>query len=397
MKHSIIKICKKLSSALFLNTLLTIFIALFIFEQNFSYNKIDNLNQQRELINTLINPKEADKELSKIKTVGTASLLLAKIDKLKQLYHYDFVGKFIIFSKKEYLTDLEQLKQIAQQIKTLTNQYYDDVDQQKQIHIKLQNTFKAFNKKLNDLYIKNAIYNQQKSFLITQLTIALLLLSILTTIFYRKKVHLILSDISFLSAIHPTSKNYKTKTIEADAILVKMNKKNTNTIDPSLLDPVTELLNHNGLSKFYLQKKDLKPQNYTSLTLLEVDNFSQDNKQYPPEMIQTILKKIASIITLYEQSTDVLARTGFNQFTLILSRSSKEQCLREIEQIVQTVEEIKFKLNDGTYTNISLSGGFLIKTKKRSLHDAIQEAEKILTYAKNKGGNMIAQARDLKE
>jgi diguanylate cyclase (GGDEF)-like protein len=173
-----------------------------------------------------------------------------------------------------------------------------------------------------------------------------------------------------------------------------MSKKNKNTIDKELIDPVTELLNHKGFSAMYMQKKNIKPKNYTSITILEINNFSKENKQYPPEIIQAILRKIAFTLGLFEQSADVMARTDFNQFSIILSRPSKEQCLKEIEKIVQTIEEIRFKLPKGNYENIKVTGSFIIKIKSRSLEDAIKEALVILEFAKNKNGITIAQKRD---
>jgi len=396
MKHSIIKICKKLSSALFLNTLLTIVVALFILEQNFSYKKIDNLNQSRELIQSLTNFNQNDEHLAYVKSTGTIDLLLAKVDQLKQFYKYDFVGKFIIFSQDEYFNDLKELRETLQNIKNLIKQYYTGYTENRQtVLLELNRNIKYFNKKLDNLYIKNVLYNQQKSSLIAKLTILLLLISIITTLLYKKKVNIILSDISFLISIHPTSRNYKTNTIEADTILLKMNKKSTNTIDKELIDPVTELLNHKGFSTIYMQKKNIKPENYTSLTIFEIKNFSNENKQYPPEIIQTILKKVASILGLYEQNTDIMARTAFNQFSIILSRPTKEQCFKEIEQIVQTLKEIKFKLPDDTYENIDLTAGFVIKIKSKSLDDSLKEALKILEFAKNNNEITIAQKRDL--
>jgi len=396
MKHSIVTICKKLSSALLLNTLLTIFVALFILEQNFSYKKIDNLNQQRELINSLQTMKENDKQLAHIKSDGTINLILARINHLKQYYTYDFVGKFIIFSQEEYFADLNRLQKTLQEIKELLDQYYTGyAENRPKVKERLSSEIQRFNKELDDLFIKNVAYNQKKSSLIAKFTIFLLFISIITTLYYRKKVNIILSDISFLTAIHPTSKNYKTKTIEADAILMKMTKKNTNTIDPELLDPVTELLNHRGLSTVYIQKKNQKPEHYTSVTIVEIRNFSKENKQYPQEVIQAILKKVASILALFEQPSDIIARTDFNKFTIVLSRASKEQCFKEIEQIVQSIQEIKFKLPNGDYKNIDVTAAFVIKTKKRSLDDALKEAITILEFAKKHDGLTIAQKRDM--
>ena len=206
---------------------------------------------------------------------------------------------------------------------------------------------------------------------------------------------MILQDILFLSSIQPTKKNYTTQTLEADAIQLRMRKKSGETIDPSLLDPVTDVLNHKGLRVVYSQKKNMKEGHFTSVTVLEIDNFSKANREYPQELTQAILKKVAFTLTLFEQATDVIARTDYNQFTIVIARPTKEQCYKEVELIRQSINELKFKLPNGEYTNISVSGGFVIKPNNKVLDDAIKQAKQILQVAKERGGNMIAQMSDL--
>ncbi len=125
----------------------------------------------------------------------------------------------------------------------------------------------------------------------------------------------------------------------------------------------------------YSQKKNLKDGNFTSVTVLEIDNFSKANRQYPQELTQAILKKVAFTLSLFEQATDVVARTDYNQFTLIISRPTKEQCFKELELIRQSISEIKFKLPNGEYVNITVSGGFIIKPTNKMLNDAIKQAK----------------------
>ncbi len=385
MKHSIVKIFKKLSLILSLNTLLVFIVAVFVYEQNFSYKKIENLDKQRAIINSLNQVPKEDTELAKIQIEGKKSLLLAKINQLKRLYRYDFVGQYIIFSKQEYLKDLNKLVKLTKRLK------YDAETFNKQ---KLQSVITKINKQLDELYIKNVRYNQQKSFIISQLVNLLLLISLFIVLWYRKHIKIIMEDINFLSSIQPVKK-YETQTLEADAILLRMRKKGNETIDPSLLDPVTDILNHRGLRTIYSLKKNMKEGHFTSLCVFEIDNFSKSDRKYPQELTQAILKKVAFTLTLFEQPTDIIARTDYNQFTVIIVRSSKEQCFKDIERIRQSINELKFKLPNEKYTNISISGGFVIKQNNKTLEDAINTAKEILQVAKERGGNMIAKISDL--
>ena len=105
MKQSIVKIFNNLSLMLFLNALLALVVSAFILEQNFSYKKIENLDKQREIIESLTHIQRNDIELAKIQFNGKSNMLLVKIEQLKQLYKYDFVGQYIIYSRKEYLRE----------------------------------------------------------------------------------------------------------------------------------------------------------------------------------------------------------------------------------------------------------------------------------------------------
>ena len=174
-----------------------------------------------------------------------------------------------------------------------------------------------------------------------------------------------------------------------------MKKKNSDSIDKSLMDPVTEILNHKGLIVMYAQRKNLKSNNFTSVTVIEIDNFSKANRVYPQELTQAILKKVAFTLSLFEQPTDVIARTDYNQFTVILSRATKEQCFKEMEMIQQSISEIKFKLPSGEFVNITISGGFILKQNSKSLEETIFQSKKILRFAKEQGGNKIAQQTDI--
>ena len=397
MKHSIAKIFKNLSLMLLLNTFLVIVVAAFILEQNFSYKKIENLDEQRAIIKSLTNIPRDDIELAKIQFNGKSNMLLVKIEQLKQLYKYDFVGKYIIYSEQEYMKDLNELIKITKEFNQAARLYYvkshkNDKENKKRLQI----DFEKINKKLDDLYIKNVRYNKAKSFIIAQLVTVLLVVSLFTTIWYRRRLGMILEDILHLSSIQPSKKkNYQTQTLEADAIQLRMRKKSNDSIDPSLIDPVTDVLNHKGLRAIYAQKKNMKEGNFTSVTVLEIDNFSKANREYPQELTQAILKKVAFTLTLFEQATDVIARTDYNQFTIVIARPTKEQCYKEIEMVRQSISELKFKLPNGEFTNITVSGGFVIKPNNKMLDDAVKEAKRILQVAKERGGNMIAQKSDL--
>jgi diguanylate cyclase (GGDEF)-like protein len=99
-------------------------------------------------------------------------------------------------------------------------------------------------------------------------------------------------------------------------------------------------------------------------------------------------------MTLNQQSTDVVARTDYNQFTVILSRASREELFRDTDMIRQAISEIKFVTPQREEVTITISGGFVMKTNKMSLKDAIQRSEENMRYAQKMGGNKIARTAE---
>jgi diguanylate cyclase (GGDEF)-like protein len=208
---------------------------------------------------------------------------------------------------------------------------------------------------------------------------------------------MIYKDIEFLYQIDKLHNGHDIFSIEADAISLRMNRKSVSTDNPSMLDPVTGINNHKGMINSYSQKKGLKDSNFTSVTVLEIDNFSKTKRAFSQELTQAILKKVAYTISLHEQPVDVIARTDYNQFTLILSRSSKEQSFKDVELIRQSIAELRFNVPDKGSSSITVSGGYIIKPNHTNLDEAIKQAKEILLYAKNIGTNKILQTRDMAE
>ncbi len=167
--------------------------------------------------------------------------------------------------------------------------------------------------------------------------------------------------------------------------------------NPEMTDSITMINNYKGMLNSYFNKKGMKNDNFTSISIFEVDDFLKIDKTYNRDFIKRLLKKIAFILSLHEQITDVIARTGTNQFTVILSRISKEQSLKDIDIIHQSISEMKFKTPEEKILNLSTSVGFVIKPNNKHLEDVIKEAKRILKYSKDKGGDRISQIKDLAE
>jgi diguanylate cyclase (GGDEF)-like protein len=396
MKHSIKKIFGNLIGFLSIISIIVTLITLLTVEEHLSYKKIDNLKNQKKTINSLTNLEKHDIELALIEFNAKSNQLRYDINKLKELNKYNYTGKVLFSNTDEYMKDLSKLESLTNSFNEAAKEYYSkdlNKNELKKKKEKLKDAFVSINKFIDQIIIKDTTYKEEKFFLFEKIIFALFLICIFTLFWYRKRLHLIYLDLVSLYAME--KRNTDIFTQEADAIQLRMKKKPKEEENPAMIDPVTQIKNHLGMANSYASKKGLKDSNITSVTIFEIDNFSKQKRVFSQEFTQHILKKVAFTISLHEQATDVIARTDYNQFTVILSRHSKEQTLKDVDIIRQSISEIKFKEPGGGPVTVTVSGGYVVKPANQSLEEALRIAKEILYVAKKRGKNSIAQSKDL--
>jgi len=385
---------------MFFVTMIAFIAMIFTLEQQLSFEKVNNLNKQKKIVDSLTKLQKDDIEIALIQFNGKSTQLHQEIDKLRNLYKYDYIDQFLFNHDKEYLADLDKLSNLTTLFNERAHNYYvEDKNDKLRAEAKedLESAFQEINQHINNMLLRNITYNQEKFYVMKMTTIVSFIVIFLLTLWYRKRLYYIYKDIEFLYQIEKNKMNYDIYTLEADAIAMRMNRKSVVTDNPSMTDPVTGINNHKGMLNAYSSKKNLKDSNFTSVTLIEIDNFSKTKRAFTQELTQTILKKVAYTISLHEQAVDVIARTDYNQFTLILSRTSKEQSFKDVDLIRQSISELKFNVAGKGAVTITVSGGFVIKPNNTNLEEALRQAKEILQFAKTTGTNRILQQRDLAE
>ncbi|ADN09303.1 diguanylate cyclase domain-containing protein [Sulfurimonas autotrophica] len=398
MKYSIKRIFEHLKIYLLFIFFVAFFAVLLTFEQQLSFDKVNNLNNQKNIIKTLTKLNKSDIELALIQFNGKSTQLHQEIGKLKMIYKYNLTDRFLLGKEREYLNDLNQLSNLTDKFNNAAHEYYIETKNPKlgkEAKIHLDKSLKAITQHIDNMLLKSISYNQEKFNIVKVLFIIIFILVLFATFWYRKMLTAIYRDIEYLFQVEKNKSNYEIFSMEADAIALRMNRKSVVHDNPSMLDPVTEINNYKGLLNSYASKKGLKDSNFTAVAILEIDNFSKSNRAFTQEVTQAILRKVAYTISLHEQPIDVIARTDYNQFTVVLSRSSREQLFKDIEIIRESIAELKFNAPDNGSILITVTGGFIIKPNNTSLEEAMKQAKEILEYAKTTGKNRIFQQRDL--
>lgn len=397
MKHSISKIFQNLNMYMFF-VLFASFLALMLtLEHQLSVQKVNNLNNQKSIILSLTELKNEDVELGLILFNGKVAQLQREVQKLQNLYKYNITGKYILENENEYNVNLTKLSELTLLFNKNIHTYIETQDKRELENIKaeLDESFNQVNTFIDSIIIQDMRYNEAVFMIFEKAIILTFIIILLGTFWYRKRINDIYSDIKFLSSTEKNYAEFQIFSVEADAIAQRMKRKVVTTDNPAFIDQITGINNNKGLINAYGDKKGMKEENFTSVTVIEIDNFSKSKRVYDQDLTQAILKKIAFTISLHEQATDVIARTDYNQFTMVLSRTSKEQAYKDIEIVRQSISELKFKTPNGE--KITVCGGHVVKSGHTSLDEAIKAAKDILNYTKSVTRNKVYQTKDIAE
>ena len=398
MKHSIKKIFLNLNTyMLFILFVSFIFMTLTL-EKQLSFEKIDNLFNQKKIISSLTKLKKDKIDLALIQFNGKTAQLQSEIDKLHAIYKYSLTEQYILGNEEEYKKQLTALSRLTNDFAQSANDYYDDTASKEQEILdreKLKTSFYALNHHIDKLIFENISYDKARFNMFRNLSILFFVVVLFASLWYRKRINAIYKDLVYLQSVDKQQAPYQIFSQEADAIGLRMKRKVVVSDDPKLTDQVTGINNQKGLISSYGNKKGMKDSNFTCVCIIEVDNFSKSHRPFAQDLTQAILKKTAFTISLHEQATDVIARTDYNQFTIILSRSTKEILFKDIDIIRQSISELKF--NTPTGEMITVTGGFVIKPNNTNVEEAIKQANEILKLGKTMGPNKILQARDVSE
>ncbi len=396
MKHSINKIFKNLHIFLMMISILVGSVTLLILEQNNAHAKMNNLINQKNIIQSLTNLDRKNMQLSLILFESKSNQLHHDIKKLHNLNKYDYIGKFIITNNTSYISELNRLSTLTTLFNKNAQSYFvDNIENHKNSANILEASFKDLNDLLSSIIIQSVVDNEVKFHILEKLTLVMFIITLFTTIWYRKRLNAIYQDILYLHNIDKNRDNYNIYTQEVDGIQLRLKRKHITADNQTMLDQETQIYNKKGMLSIYNERKSIKDDNFRAVTVFEIDNFSQNDKAYNQELTKSIVKKIAFTMSLYEQPSDIIARTDYNQFTIISSRTLQDQLFKDVDMLRQSISEIKFKTYDNSSIVVTVSGGFILKPTNQHLDESIRKAKELLLHAQNKSINNISQTKDL--
>ena len=394
MRWCIKKIFNNLSTTQLSLTIILGFLATIIFTLNSSVTKTDLLLEQKALIKEAYNLGREDIQLSNIQLRGIVENLRYDITKMKDAFDFDILGNYVFGHSVEYLNDLEQLsiKQLLY-IEAAEAYYYQSLEE---LEARLDDYDFAqaeYEAKLYDLQEKHLMYESEKFNVIQYIIYFAFAISLTTMLWFSRRLSFVYQDLKTLYSVDLESKDRIYLTEEAEMITKRMSRKPTATENPAFIDPVTEINNYKGLLHGFANRKGTGGATI-AVCVFALDNFRDIEKKYKKDFANQILKKIAFMLSLNEQHTDVLGRIDYDQFVFVVNRATQAIALNDCEQIRKSIEEAKFKTHNGIPIKVTASGGFVVKAPNKPLDQTIAHAKEVLAIAISQGGNKIAQLRD---
>ncbi len=184
-------------------------------------------------------------------------------------------------------------------------------------------------------------------------------------------------------------------------LIIKLQADNDLLHKQVVTDPLTRLYNVRYFEKFIADEFKIarRYDHALGLLMLDLDHFKMVNDRYGHPMGDFVLKEISGILTRNVRESDVVARTGGEEFAVILPRADREQANHFAERIRETVAAHTF-VSGATRLKLTCSIGqacFGPDADVTSPTHLIHFADQALLAAKQAGRNRIMPWHELDE
>lgn len=164
----------------------------------------------------------------------------------------------------------------------------------------------------------------------------------------------------------------------------------------ALSDPLTGILNRRAIQKAAEREIALSRQRSLPLSVITVDldSFKKINDSYGHHAGDATLIAVADCLQQAMRGTDLLARTGGDEFTILLPRTSLQSADEIAERLRSCVEALRV-LHQDVETTITASFGLAtLESSTLTWDHLINTSDKALYRAKRAGGNIALTTPD---
>lgn len=164
----------------------------------------------------------------------------------------------------------------------------------------------------------------------------------------------------------------------------------------AITDPLTGVNNRSAMNSTIIREAELARRHDTPLSLIEldIDHFKNINDTCGHACGDQILKSVAEVINNCIRSSDILFRSGGEEFVLVLSNTRKKGAMLLAERIRAKIEQNDF-LYDEKNIPVTVSLGVACFEKGDNSELLFEKADTALYTAKSEGRNCVRYCQSL--
>lgn len=164
----------------------------------------------------------------------------------------------------------------------------------------------------------------------------------------------------------------------------------------SVTDELTQLLNRRGfnsLVELQVRQAQIRYQEI-SLIIVDIDNFKKINDQYGHQCGDLVIKSVADILKKSFRSSDIVARFGGEEFTILLPSTNMHDAIHVAENCRQILESSSIEISKSELISTKASFGISSTVSRCFDYETLfTEADKALYEAKQNGKNQVRAYR----
>lgn len=161
----------------------------------------------------------------------------------------------------------------------------------------------------------------------------------------------------------------------------------------SITDPLTGLYNRRQFERLIDTEvsMSLRHGEDNSILVVDVDYFKKINDQYGHKVGDTVLRRLAKLLTEHLRGTDMVCRIGGEEFVAICRRAKADDAVAIGEKLRRTIEDFSFNVNMARIPVTVSIGVATIPNGygKNSAEDFFLCADTALYYSKEHGRNQV--------
>lgn len=161
------------------------------------------------------------------------------------------------------------------------------------------------------------------------------------------------------------------------------------------VDPLTRLLNRRGIeSALHVTfAQSARQQHFTSAIVLDIDRLKEVNDNFGQEVGDQVIRQTAQFLQRMSRGSDVLARTGGDEYLMVLPDTSLDAARGLAERIRAGISERPFVVNQQRIA-VTVSLGVAGVLGHVDLDRLSGEANRAVNLAKQGGNNRVASVEN---